>query len=203
MSNDVSIAEIVVGEARIRFEVPTNLYEIISEHAKSEELKLYSYNAESIIDMLRSFVPNDKKPPTHRQESYAKTIAKALSIELPDEVLISSESCSEFLDKYSEQYQEHKSKVSEFRSRNKYLISTANRVGRWQSAKMLLEQGTPIEQVAGKFEVKPPTIEKYVYQYSEWRLSALADGTYETVQKLILRQKNGEDIYALCDEYLE
>ncbi|BDA01651.1 hypothetical protein V130003_26330 [Vibrio cholerae] len=72
MSNDVSIAEIVVGEARIRFEVPTSLYEIISEHAKSQELKLYSYNAESIIDMLRSFVPNDKKPPTHRQESSQK-----------------------------------------------------------------------------------------------------------------------------------
>lgn len=203
MSNDVSIAEIVVGEARISFEVPTNLYDIISEHAKSEELKLYSYNAESIIDMLRSFVPDDKKPPTHRQESYAKTIAKALNIELPDEVLISSESCSEFLDKYSEQYLEHKSRISEFRSRNKYLISTANRVGRWQSAKMLLEQGTPIEQVAGEFEVKPPTIEKYVHQFFEWHQNALEDGTYETVQKLIQRQNNGEDIYALYDEPLE
>lgn len=202
MSNDVSIAEIVVCEARIRFEVPTNLYEIISEHAKSQELKLYSYNAESIIDMLRSFVPNDKKPPTHRQESYAKTIANALNIELTDEVLISSESCSEFLDKYSVQYQEHKSRIAEFRSRNKYLISTANSVGRWQSAKILLDQGTPIDQVADKFKVKPPTIEKYVHQFFEWQQNALEDGTYETVQKLIQRQKNGEDIYALYDEPL-
>ena len=81
-----------------------------------------------------------------------------MNIELTDEVLISIESCSEFQDKYSGQYQEHESRVAEFRSRNKYLISTANSVGRWQSAKILLDQGTPNDQVADKFKVKPPTV---------------------------------------------
>ncbi|HDY7708870.1 TPA: hypothetical protein RQK09_004456 [Vibrio vulnificus] len=202
MSNEVSIAEIVVGEARVSFEIPTSLYNIISEHAKADDLKLYSYNAEQIIDILRSFVPEDKKPPTHRQESYAKSIAKALNINLPDEVLSSSESCSEFLDTYSEQYQEQRAKIAEFRSRNKALISTANKVGRWQSAKLLLEQRTPIEKVAEQFGVKPPTIEKYVMQFNEWSFVASSNGTYDIVQNLIKRQSAGEDIYALYDENL-
>lgn len=202
MSNDVSVAEIVVGEAKIRFEVPTSLYNIISEHARTDDLKLYNYNAEQIIDILRSFVPEDKRPPTHRQESYAKSIAKALNIELPDEVLSSSESCSEFLGTYSEQYQEKRTQIAEFRSRNKALISTANRVGRWQSAKLLLEQGAPIEEVADQFGVKPPTIEKYIVQFNEWSLVASSDGTYDIVQRLIERQSTGEDIYALYDENL-
>ncbi|ELA7337552.1 MULTISPECIES: hypothetical protein [Vibrio] len=202
MSNEVSIAEIVVGEARISFEIPSSLYNIISEHAKADDLKLYSYNAEQIIDILRSFVPEDKKPPTHRQESYAKSIAKALNLDLPDEVLNSSESCSEFLDTYSEQYQEQRAKIAEFRSRNKALISTANKVGRWQSAKLLLEQGTPIEKVAEQFGVKPPTIEKYVMQFNEWSFVASSNGTYDIVQNLIKRQSAGEDIYALYDENL-
>ena len=64
MSTKVSTAKIVVGNAEINFEIPTNIHEIISEHAKTDELKLYSYNAETIIDILRSFVPEDKKPPT-------------------------------------------------------------------------------------------------------------------------------------------
>ena len=41
MSNDVSIAEIKVSKALIKFEVPTSLYNMVSEHANSsEELKL-------------------------------------------------------------------------------------------------------------------------------------------------------------------
>lgn len=202
MSNEVSVAEIVVGEARISFEIPTSLYNIISEHAKSDDLKLYSYNAERIIDMLRSFVPDDKKPPTHRQESYAKSIAQVLKLELTDETLSSSESCSEFLDLYSEQYQQYREKIAEFRYRNKALISTANRVGRWQSAAELVEQGTPIEDVAETFGVKAPTIEKYILQLREWQVAARHDGTYDIVQSLIRRQANGEDIYALYDEIL-
>lgn len=203
MSNEVSVAEIVVGEAKVSFEIPTSLYKIISEHAKSNDLKLYSYNAEQIIDILRSFVPEDKKPPTHRQESYAKSIAKALNIELSDEVLSSSESCSEFLDTYSEKYQELRAKIAKFRSRNKTLISTANRVGRWYSAKLLLEQGTPIEEVAEQFGVKPLTIEKYIIQFNEWFCVASSDGTYDIVQRLIKRQSAGEDIYSLYGENLE
>ncbi|EGQ9308739.1 hypothetical protein F7U82_25350 [Vibrio parahaemolyticus] len=202
MSNEVSVAEIVVGEARISFEIPTSLYNIISEHAKSDDLQLYSYNAERIIDMLRSFVPDDKKPPTHRQESYAKSIAQALKLELTDEILSSSESCSEFLDLYSEQYQQYREKTAEFRSRNKALISTANRVGRWQSAAELVKQGTPIEDVAEIFGVKAPTIEKYILQLREWQVAARHDGTYDVVQNLIKRQASGEDIYALYDENL-
>lgn len=202
MSNDISIAEIVVGEARIRFEIPTGLYNIISEHAKSDDLKLYSYNAEYIIDMLRNFVPDDKKPPTHRQESYAKSIARALKLELTDEVLNSSESCSAFLNQYSERYQEHREKIAEFRTRNKALISTANRVGRWQAAAELVNQGTPFEKVAETFGVKTPTIEKYILQFREWQVAARDDGTYDIVQNLITRQASGEDIYALYDESL-
>ncbi|MFW1030891.1 hypothetical protein ACEWA3_22600 [Vibrio parahaemolyticus] len=202
MSNEVSVAEIVVGEARISFEIPTSLYNIISEHAKSDDLQLYSYNAERIIDILRSFVPDDKKPPTHRQESYAKSIAQALKLELTDKILSSSESCSEFLDLYSEQYQQYREKTAEFRSRNKALISTANRVGRWQSAAELVKQGTPIEDVAEIFGVKAPTIEKYILQLREWQVAARHDGTYDVVQNLIKRQASGEDIYALYDENL-
>ncbi|WP_163920583.1 hypothetical protein [Photobacterium sp. Alg240-V54] len=202
MSNEVSIAKIVVGNACINFEIPTNLYNIISEHANSEELKLYSYNAETIIDMLRSFVPEDKKPPTHRQESYARTIAKALNLELSDDILNFSESCSEFLDLYSDEYREFKSRNAELRASNKNLISQANKVGRWQSAEAMVKSEVAIEVIADKFGVKPPTIEKYLSQLEEWRHDAKAAGIHDIVQSLVLRQQNGEDIYQLYDEIL-
>ncbi|TOM81609.1 hypothetical protein, partial [Vibrio parahaemolyticus] len=106
------------------------------------------------------------------------------------------------LDLYSEQYQQYREKTAEFRSRNKALISTANRVGRWQSAAELVKQGTPIEDVAEIFGVKAPTIEKYILQLREWQMAARHDGTYDVVQNLIKRQASGEDIYALYDENL-
>jgi|TARA_R100001509_G_scaffold57743_1_gene31814 hypothetical protein len=190
MSDNVSVAEIVVGEARISFEVPTQLYDLISKHAKSEKLELYSYNAETIIDMLRGFLPKEKKPPTHRQESYARSIARTLDLELPDSVLRSSQACGEFLSMYSEQYQEKKAEIAEFRAGNRALISTANKVMRWQLAKELLEQDVSIEEVAEKFGVLPPTIEKYLAQLEDWQQSALSDGTFEIVQELIQKHEN-------------
>ncbi|MGI2856064.1 hypothetical protein ACRTDR_18035 [Shewanella algae] len=203
MSNDVSLAEIKVGKAKISFEIPTSLFNIISSHAESDDFKLYSYNAEAIIDILRSLVPEDKRPPTHRQESYARSIAQTLKLELNDDILSSTEKCSEFLDLHSEQYQQIKAERAEFRSRNKALISQANRVNRWLSAAQMLESGIEIDKVAEELGVKPPTIEKYLVQLESWVGDSVQDGTYQVVMKLVERKHNGEDIYTLYDEVLE
>lgn len=202
MDNDVSLAEIKVGKAKISFEIPTSLFNIISSHAESDNLKLYSYNAGAVIDILRGLVPEDKRPPTHRQESYAKIIAQALKLELTDDILNSSESCGEFLDLYSEQYQQVKEENSDFWLKNKALISQANKVNRWLSATKMLESGIEIDKVAEEFGVKTPTIEKYLFQLKNWVAESDQDGTYQVVINLVERQLNGEDIHALYTEVL-
>ncbi|WP_299496445.1 hypothetical protein [uncultured Shewanella sp.] len=202
MSNDIELAEIRVGDAVISFEIPKNLFNMISSYAKSEDLKLYSYNAETIINILRGFVPDDVRPPTHRQESYARKIAKDLKIELPNEVLLSVRSCSDFLEQHAENHQQLQERKKEFRDRNKALISQANRVNRWMTAFELLHSGMSPDDVAKEFGVKLPTIEKYLVQLREWRDFAEEDNSFESVIALVERQRNGEDIYELYDEPL-
>ncbi|MGA4604218.1 hypothetical protein [Pseudoalteromonas maricaloris] len=194
--NDVSVAEIVVGNARIPFEVPTSLYLLISEYAEAEQLQLYSYSAEQLIDLLRGLIPADKKPPSHRQEAYAKSIAKTLELELTDDILSSSQKCTAFLDKYSDRYREVKQERAEIIARNKALISEAHRVLRWQRAERAVESGGTFEEVAEQFEVKAPTIEKYIRLLGEWREEARAYGTFNIVMSLIEKLEKGEDLYS-------
>ena len=174
MSDGISSAEVVVGDVKLTFEIPTSLFKIISLHAKSKKINLYSHNAVTIIEILRGLIPEDMRPPTQRQESYVNTMSKALNLVVSDEVFNSVVSCSEFIDLHSEQYQLFKDKESELRiikkeerERNKLLISQANRVNKWLLAKEMLDSKVALDNVALEFGVKSVTIEKYLSQLSE------------------------------------
>lgn len=196
MKNDISIGEIVIGKTRVKFELPTTLFEIISNYAESNEtLKLYSYNADTIIDIVRTMVPEEMRPPTHKQEYYAKSISEALNIELSTEVISSAIACSAFLDQHSEKYKSLIALQKSHLRKHRKAISQANRVNRWLTAKEALESGISLLQVAEELGVKPPTIEKYCCQLKEWEALADIDGTYSTVMGLVKRQRQGEDIY--------
>jgi len=196
MKNDVSVGEIVIGNARVKFELPTSLFDVISNHAKTNDtFKLYSYHVDTIIDMIRPMIPEEKRPPTHKQEHYAKSISEALNIELSTEVLSSATACSEFLDQHSEEYKSLIALQKAHLQKHRESISQANRVNRWLSAREALEGGSSLEEIAEELGVKPPTIEKYCAQLEEWEAIAQIDDSYTTVMGLVKRQRQGENIY--------
>jgi hypothetical protein len=196
MKNDVSVGEIVIGNARVKFELPTSLFNIISSHAKSNDnLKLYSYHVDTIIDIIRPMIPDEKRPPTHKQEHYARSISEALNIELSAEVLTSTSACSEFLDQYSEEYKSLVALQKAHLQKNRECISQATRVNRWLSSREALENGASLEKVAEDLGVKPPTIAKYCAQLEAWEAIAQTDDSYTTVMGLVKRQRQGENIY--------
>jgi hypothetical protein len=197
MSNAISRAEIRIGEARIAFEMPTSLYEMVSDNAELfNELKLYSTNADTIIDLIRSLIPQEHRPPTHKQESYATTISKALGLELTDDILRTAASCSAFISLNAEYYDMYKFSNKERLAEKRRLISQANRVNRWLQAKEALDAGKTMVEVAMDFGVQAATIEKYCYLLKTWVDETQEDNEYPVVMDLVQRQRAGEDIYA-------
>lgn len=59
--------------------------------------KLYTPTSETIASILRSLLPVDWRPPTHRQMAYASTIASGLGLYLPENALRDTTVCSEFI----------------------------------------------------------------------------------------------------------
>lgn len=197
MKNNTSIGEIKIGDAIIEFELPTTLYNLISENSpKTDRIKLYSYNSDTIVDIFRSLMPEGIKPPTQKQESFAKTIADRLNIELTEDIIKTASSCSSFLDQYSEQYYKEINKETNHLRQEKGNASQATRINRWLSAQEMLNAGIPIEKVAEELGIKKnETIEKYCNQLSEWQTKAKTNGTYAVIMNLVSRQRAGEDIY--------
>lgn len=200
MTEKISTAELVVGNTKISVEIPTPLFDTVSRHVTAETLKLYSYNSEAIIDVLRGLIPEEHRPPTHRQLGYAQKISRVLRIELPEDALFSTQKCSEFLDQHVPEFQKLQEQQSQIIIKNKALISQATRVERWQVAENMLKTGANLEAIADEMGVKTPTIEKYIRELEEWRGIAKANNTYEIVMNLIERRRNGEDIYELYNE---
>ncbi len=196
MKNSVSVGEIRIGDVKVEFEIPKSLYKAISEHAENgDKIKLYSYDASSIIDIFRALIPEEKRPPTHRQESYAKSISEALNLTLTEEIIQSSSSCSDFIDQYLGQYKEIEARVRSEKKLKNSNVSQATRVNRWLSAQEMLNNNVPIEQVAENLGVKPLTIEKYCNLLSEWESETRDNEAYSLIIDLVNRQRAGEDIY--------
>ena len=185
MYNDVAEGQITVGEAVIHFELPTPLFLAISKKLKEpKKPKLYTYHSEAVISLLRSMLDDNELPPTHRQLAYARNISAVLDIPLTNEILTSSEACSNYLEKYSDQYQDFKDKNSILYKKNKTLITQAKKVKRWSEASQLRILGASDEELAELFGVKVATIEKYQENLNKWTLLALSDNTYDIVMML-------------------
>lgn len=195
MYNDVAEGQITVGEAVINFELPTPLFLAISKKLKkSKKPKLYTYHSEAIISLLRSMLDDNELPPTHRQLAYARNISAVLDVPLTNEILTSSEACSNYLEKYSDQYQDFKDKNSILYKENKPLITQAKKVKKWSEASQLRILGASNEELAKLFGVKVATIEKYQENLNKWTLSAMSDNTYDIIMMLTDLMDDNEDM---------
>ncbi len=195
MYNDVAEGQITVGEAVIHFELPTPLFLAISKKLKEpKKPKLYTYHSEAVISLLRSMLDDNELPPTHRQLAYARNISAVLDIPLTNEILTSSEACSNYLEKYSDQYKDFKDKNSILYKKNKTLITQAKKVKRWSEASQLRILGASDEELAELFGVKVATIEKYQENLNKWTLLALSDNTYDIVMMLTDLMDDHEDL---------
>ncbi|MDT3319259.1 hypothetical protein Q4Q52_05690 [Shewanella sp. SP1S2-4] len=58
--------------------------------------------ASEFYDLLRSALPYDDRPCSTKQFEYAELIATTLGVDLPKNLISSSEVCSEFIDKHQE-----------------------------------------------------------------------------------------------------
>lgn len=202
MHNDVSAAVIVIGDTKLTFEIPTSLFKLISIHGESKEISLYSHNTITIIEILRGLIPKEMRPATQHQESYVRTISKALNLVVSDDIFNSVENCSKFIDLHSEKYKLIKNQEAELRrikneerSIHKRFISQANRVNKWLLVKDMLDSKVELDKVAVEFSVKPATIEKYLNQLDNWLNDSLIDNTRKPVMDLVYRLHNGEDLY--------
>jgi hypothetical protein len=195
MNISVSIAEIKIGNAAVQFEIPTSLFDVISEHLKHPEIiKLYSYNSDQITDMLRKLIPEEVKPPSRKQETYAKSIASALNLQLTDRIMKNASACSQFLDNHQIQYKEIQDQIKSRKKENSANTLQATRIHRWLGAQEMLNKGISIEQVAAEYGVKPTTIEKYCDLLYEWKIESKKDGSFSLMKDLVNRLRSGEDI---------
>jgi predicted trehalose synthase len=160
---------------------------------RSVHFQIYSPSSEQIIEILRSFVPADKRPTTHRQQSYASTIASRLGIAAPEAVLRDARACSSFIDEHKKKFDEIKARDDLLKEVRRELAAKANRIHRWTAAQSSLTKGTPITQVAQQFDVSPPTIEKYCVLLEEWKLEDKSTEENQIVLKLIERIEAGEN----------
>lgn len=198
-----------IGNSSIEFEVPSSLYKAIQEHSQTREtIKLFSYNSDPLIEIARSLIPKDKRPPTHKQEVFANKIASTLNIPLPKEVLISIELCSQYISQHVDLYNEIEYQIriekDIIKANNKEinrLASLATKVNKWFLASSMISRGVPIEEVADSFGVKPPTIRKYCNSFDEWGMEALQNNTYDMIFELIEKINAGEDIFVEYTPY--
>jgi hypothetical protein len=163
--------------------------------------KLYSYHSEAVINLLRSLLNDEVKPPTHRQLSYARTISSVLGVILTHTVLTSGKGCGDFLEKYSEKYQNFKAQNKQLYKNNKVYISQARKIYKWTQVSQLMIEGLSKEGAAELFNVQEATIDKYIEGLNKWCLVALKDNTYDIVMILIDALEDNEDLikYAYVD----
>ena len=155
-------ANVIIGGAIIEFEAEKyQLNEILDRYTAIPETKMHLLL--EFDDLLRLALPVNKRPPTHKQVTYAAEIAMVLDVNLPQKVTINSNACSLFIEDNIDEF-----KVAYLMRRE--LTRESNRVARWVVAFSLFEKGVDLKNIALKLGVaREPTIEKYLVNYSEWK----------------------------------
>ncbi len=201
MDTETSVVEIKIGETRIEFEIPTQLYEAIAQYPKDRVFKLNRFTTRAIAfkELLRSFVDEQQRPPSARQIYYVNLICEALNVRAPVDVFDSVVICSDFIDQYDRPYKEHLARSrqdAEDLKRFRQFLYLMTKVARWEKAEADIQAGKTWEEVAASLNVKKTeTVEKYFKQLEEWRQAAHEDGSYPVAQKVLELIRQGVNVY--------
>lgn len=201
MDKETSVVEIKIGETRIEFEIPTQLYEAIAQYPKDRVFKLnrFTTRAKGFTELLRSFVAQQERPPSFKQIQYVNLICDALNVRAPVDVFDSVASCSDFIDQYDRPYKAHIERSrqdAEDLKRFRQFLYLMTKVARWEKAEADIQAGKTWEEVAASLSVKKTeTVEKYFRQLEEWRQSAHEDGSYSAAQKVLELIRQGVNVY--------
>ena len=189
MSN---IATLIVNGVEFSVDLPEELVLAIAENfTKGELVELNYWKSKGIAKSLALAVPTPDRPASYAQINYAESIAKALNIELPEDI-VKAKCCRKFLDKNVDAFQQQLAQ----RKTLQYLTSKAVRVSRLLEARELVDSGLNLEKVAEKMDVKKiETIENYLSELMAWEKVSSETEEYKLVSKLIAERKSGVDLH--------
>ncbi|PWQ94685.1 hypothetical protein [Leucothrix arctica] len=185
-------AKLIVNEIEFSVDLPEDLVDSLSENfKKGDVVELDYWKSKGVAKSLALAIPTPDRPASYSQINYAESIAKALDIDLPEDIS-KAKSCRNFLDKYVEAFQEQLNQKKTLQK----LVSKAVRTSRLLEASKLVDSGLSLESVAEQMEVKlTKTIEDYLSELMAWEKTASETEEYRIVMKLIAEKETGVDLH--------
>lgn len=125
-----------IKDIEIDFDIPSWMAEALEVEATPpimEDLYIDDFG-----QLVRKMIPSDIRPPSEKQLTFAKKIAKVLGKELSAEYLSSVTLCSEFIDRHLSEFQEKQLSLRTFHTFSRkaargyaafYLLSASGEVG--------------------------------------------------------------------------
>ena len=189
--------EISIGDATVSIDIPESLFDGISNHAETfTSYSMHSFTAQTFAELLRGLLPQEHRPPTVKQESYANNIAEQLGIELPDEALTSVILCSAFIDEHLEAFEESKllasvqQEVPPIGRVIYYLNKYLDKLSRSECSARAVANKDDLEVVGQSIGVRPSTVKKYATDFRHMKGMAERQGTWH-VREIWLSEYNG------------
>ena len=202
MTDDFSTGEITVGNTTARFQVPTRYIELLEQTEQTSGLNLSYNDSESICTILHGLISNHLKPPTEKQEAFARDIAKKFEIELAEDVLQHASNCNAFLRQFADEFKTYRSGHPDFIVRNIKIVSVVYQVDRWLRVKQAIDSGSTVQSIAESLSLNPETVRSYDVQFGEWAEEAKLDETYDLIMSLVNRHRKGIKLGAFYYEDL-
>ncbi|MCL1048457.1 hypothetical protein L2755_02260 [Shewanella abyssi] len=116
----------------------------------------------AFYELLRYALPYEERPPSIKQIKYAGAIATMLDVDLPSELSGSTEACSDFIDKYQDEFKTTNSRI-------KAMSRHVRKLAKQGYADFLYRNEHSFVDICSVFDVvKESTVIKYISEYREW-----------------------------------
>tara|TARA_R110001583_G_scaffold23841_9_gene87508 strand:+ start:1301 stop:2086 length:786 start_codon:yes stop_codon:yes gene_type:complete len=118
--------------------------------------------ASDFYDLLRAALPYEERPCSSKQFEYAQVIAMTLGISLPKDLMSSSEVCSEFIEKYQEEFKSQQAQKNA-------ILNHARKLAKQGYADFLYRNDHVLIEICSALDVaREATVIKYIKEYREW-----------------------------------
>lgn len=205
--------DINIGDTKVTIEIPANLYDQLScAPTKEITYSLKSHTGQSFATILRGMLPKEDRPPTAKQEGFAKAIADQLGIEVPNEALTSVTSCSAFIDEHMDAFELSRQVAGTQQDKPPtrrviyYLNKFLDHLRKTELSAKAVTEKLDLEATGDLIGVRPSTVKKYARDFKGIKHRAGEDGTWHVKNIWLEEYKNGasaDDIYTrYTDEVL-
>lgn len=101
----VKTIRIDAGSVKFLVDVPAGLIASLEkEGEKVINVNPWDDLGSSLVKALRKTIPPEKRPPTSAQASYCESIAETLNVTMPASCMTNQDACSEFIERYSHDF---------------------------------------------------------------------------------------------------